>query len=201
MDGMSIMRPTALPEGSEDYSTRKNWLHVDSDGFAPPAPLTFGTQGVVNVSGMDGTNGLGGAFQCVPGSHLDFAEWMEAHTSIRHKGAQYTSVPKEDTMLNLRKRMVRLNVPDRSITIWKNELFHCNHPNESRRVRFAQYVNMEPAAWVADDVVIQRIQAYTEGRGTTHWVRTLNPSSGHCVDYTPPVLGDVAKKLLGMDSW
>jgi hypothetical protein len=31
--------------------------------------------------------------------------------------------------------MSRIVAPDRSLLIWKNELFHCNAPNESEQWR------------------------------------------------------------------
>lgn len=171
--------------------TPKHWLHVDADGTVPPE--LSGYQGVVCVSGMDGTDNRGGSFQAVLGSHKrDFDDFFRDMWSNKGSLAPlpeaggYMLVPRRHEM---RTRMSRVVAPDRSLLIWKNELFHyCNSPNCSGRFRFAQYVNFHPAERVSEETRRERRDAFAEGIGSTHRVDVFRPSSGPCPDFVRPKL-------------
>lgn len=198
-DGANIMRPTVGPGGKEDYLTAEHWLHVDSNGSAKPEKS--GYQGVVQVGGMDGTEGQGGSFQAVLGSHTnDFEEFMAEDlqrmysNQFRNANQQFRNVPQGH---RLRKRMVKVIAPDRSLVIWKNEIFHCNAPNRSSKFRYAQYVNFCPGSLVDEATRTERLEAFLQGVGSTHWVHEFWPSSHPCRDYVPPALTKKQRDLLG----
>eukprot|EP00566_Odontella_aurita_P014959 CAMPEP_0113567982 /NCGR_PEP_ID=MMETSP0015_2-20120614/23584_1 /TAXON_ID=2838 /ORGANISM="Odontella" /LENGTH=350 /DNA_ID=CAMNT_0000470449 /DNA_START=116 /DNA_END=1171 /DNA_ORIENTATION=+ /assembly_acc=CAM_ASM_000160 len=189
-DGANIMRPTTGPFGSAEYMTPRHWLHVDSCGRN--SPEHSGYQGVVNVSGMDDTNGSGGCFQAVLGSHTtQFEAFMEKH---KHGGLNYTAVPEGHA---LRGQMSRILAPDRSLIIWKNELFRCNSPNCSSKFRFAQYVNFCPSTLANKRTAERRLEAFEKGIGSTHWVHQFSPSCLECPVYEPPQLTHKQEQLLG----
>lgn len=65
--------------------------------------------------------------------------------------------------------------------VWKNQLFHCNSPNGSGRIQFAQYVSFHPPAEAV----------YGDAEGEEGHVR-----GGDCFDAqggrVPAVFGDVS---------
>lgn len=198
-DGANVMRPTKGPGGKGEYATPKHWLHVDSDGSVPPE--SSGYQGVVTVAGMDGTNSEGGAFQAVLGSHRDdfrnfFRDmWSNKSSSLMplSETSHYTLVPRGH---ELRARMSRIVAPDRSLIVWKNEVFHCNSPNRSGDFRFAQYVNFRPEGGVPEETRRERREAFAAGIGSTHRVDVFRASSGRCPEFVPPRLSERQKALL-----
>mmetsp|Transcript_15783 Transcript_15783/g.26954 ORF Transcript_15783/g.26954 Transcript_15783/m.26954 type:complete len:234 (+) Transcript_15783:549-1250(+) len=190
-DGANIMRPTNGPNGSKEYLTRRHWLHVDSDCSSPPE--LSGYQALVSVSGMDGTDGKGGCFQAVLGSHTDdFRKFNEAGHMVW--GSTSTSVPRTH---ELRQRMSRVIAPDRSLVVWKNEVFHCNSPHMSSRFRYTQYVNFVPSSRVSEETHYNRVSAFVRGVGSTHRVESFWPSSELCWDFIAPNLTPRQKELLG----
>eukprot|EP00762_Andalucia_godoyi_P007352 ANDGO_01567.mRNA.1 hypothetical protein len=199
-DGISILRATGGPHGKLEWETRRNWLHVDSDGKKqadadPNYADRLGLQAFVNVSGTDGTQRLGGSFVCVVGSHLHFAEWFRKG-GYGVPGLMFTSVLHDDPMKLC--KMSRIICPDRAILIWEDRLFHCNQPNASEKFRFAQYVNMVPKSWVSEDVRHERIKAFESGMSTTHWVHLFKVSGMTTIHpYRPARLTDVGRMLVG----
>mmetsp|Transcript_18496 Transcript_18496/g.33064 ORF Transcript_18496/g.33064 Transcript_18496/m.33064 type:complete len:397 (+) Transcript_18496:192-1382(+) len=199
-DGANIMRPTKGPHGSAKYLTPRHWLHVDSDRSIP-AELS-GHQGVVSISGMDGTDHEGGCFQAVLGSHID--DFQNFFRDTWSNGNGNVSLPLSETndyllvpyIHELRTRMSRVIAPDRSLIIWKNEIFHCNSPNFSDRFRFAQYVNCYPSVNVSEKTRRERMIAFSQGIGSTHRVDVFRPSTEPCRNFVPPHLSEKQQALL-----
>ena len=91
--------------------------------------------------------------------------------------------------------MSRVIAPDRSLVMWKNEIFHCNSPNMSDKFRFTQYVNYYSSKDVSDDVRRERRDAFLNGVGSTHRVDIFRPSSDPYKDFVPPRLNEKQKAL------
>ena len=168
-------------EDNPDYNY-KGFVHWDVD-TAQPVP--FGVQGVLYLT--DTAEDQGG-FQCVPGFHRTFYEWVKTQPEDRH--------PRRPDLQGLEVKPIAGQAGD--LLIWHRLLLHGNGRNRSDKPRFAQYINMSPAG----DSIEKRqsaIKGWQERRATAGW-----PGDARDWEHKnqqPAVLTELGRKLLGVDSW
>lgn len=192
---------------SELWGTEKLWVSLDRANMKPPArddrpewcnkgmihwdtdtskqPIAFGVQGVLYLT--DTTEDQGG-FQCVPGFHKYFDEWVKTQPKDRN--------PRHPDLTGLEVKSIPGKAGD--LLIWHRLLAHGNGHNTSERPRLAQYITMSPAS---DDEAAgqQRVQCWQERRPAPNWPG--DPRDWEHRHQQPAVLSDLGRKLLGADQW
>jgi ectoine hydroxylase-related dioxygenase (phytanoyl-CoA dioxygenase family) len=161
-------------------------VHWDLDSSAPPKGLKV--QGVLYLTDTDEDQGT---FQCVPGFHRLFEEWVKTQPADR-------DLRRPDLEgLEVRK------IPGRAgdLLIWHSMLPHGNSRNTSDRPRLAQYITMSPAPQNNEEYRRQRIRMWRdrlppEGKAFPGDKRQVEQRGG-----TTAVLTELGKKLLGLERW
>jgi hypothetical protein len=159
-------------------------IHWDVDTSVERA--SFGVQGVLYLT--DTAQDQGG-FQCVPGFHNRFEEWVKTQTADRDPhhpdldGLEVVSIPGKAG----------------DLLIWHNLLAHGNGTNRSDKPRLAQYVTMSPAPQGQSDGRQQRIASWREHRPTGGWPG--DPREWESKRSETAELTELGRKLLGLDLW
>lgn len=99
-------------------------LHWDVS-LVPPIP--FNLQGLVYLHDVTEDQG---AFQCVPGFHLQIDEWLRSLPETQDPRKLIADIVKPVTLAGKKGDLI----------IWHNALPHCASPNRSSMPRFVQYV-------------------------------------------------------------
>lgn len=164
-------------------------IHWDVDTSRREIP--FGVQGVLYLT--DTAEDQGG-FQCVPGFHRGFDDWVKTQPADRD--------PWSPDLEGLEVKPIAGKAGD--LIIWDRMLAHGNGHNRSDRPRLAQYITMQPAD---DDEELRRlrIESWRERRparspgGGSGWPR--DPRDREHTTQSPAVLTELGRKLLGLDAW
>ena len=189
---------------SEVYGTHRLWVHIDRVNMKPPRhpdypewvrgsryhwdadtsklPVRFGTQGVLYLTDTDADQG---SFVCWPGAHKSLID--EEHPSIPELTPD---------------KFVPIPANGGSMLIWHQALPHGNGVNTSDKPRFAQYMNYYPApAPMNQKRREERITLWKERRALGEGPYTLDPRGWEAVNYGPPDLTWLGRRLLGLDLW
>ena len=172
-----------------DRADKPEWghqgmIHWDIDTAQDPIP--FGVQGVLYLT--DTAEDQGG-FQCVPGFHNAFAEWVKTQPSDRN--------PRQPDLTGLEVKSIAGKAGD--LVIWHRLLAHGNGHNRADKPRLAQYITMSPAREDNEQTRQQRIQAWRERRPMPNWPGDLRDWEHQ--HQAPAQLTDLGKKLLGLELW
>ena len=159
-------------------------IHWDIDTTQDPIP--FSVQGVLYLTD---THENQGGFQCIPGFHKAFAEWVKTQPPDRN--------PKQPDLTGLEVKSIAGKAGD--LVIWHSLLLHGNGHNISDRPRLAQYITMSPAKENDEQVRQERIQAWRDRRPTPRWPGDLRDWEHN--HQSPARLTDLGKKLLGLELW
>ena len=176
------MKPPARIDRPEWCS--KGMIHWDVDMTQQPVP--FGVQGVLYLT--DTAEDQGG-FQCVPGFHRMFDEWVKTQPADRDK--------RRPDLAGLTVQSIAGQAGD--LLIWHRLLAHGNGHNRSTRPRLAQYITMSLAPTNREAKRQERITAWQERRPTPNW-----PGDARDWEHQhqkPAELTALGRKLLGADSW
>jgi len=173
------MNPPARPEW--DY---QGMVHWDIDTSLNPPP--FMVQGVLYLADTDADQG---GFQCAPGFHRKFPEWVKTQPADRN--------PRQPDLTGLNVQTIPGKAGD--FLIWHSLLPHGNSRNRSNKPRLAQYITMSPPR--DEDERQYRIKAWQErlpprGKAFPGDKRELEQKYG-----TTPELTPLGRKLLGVDLW
>ncbi|OZG70836.1 hypothetical protein BTA51_23645 [Hahella sp. CCB-MM4] len=125
------------PPETDGYPFSGTRLHWDVDFTRP---LSFSTQGLIYLSDVAEDQG---AFQCVPGFHLQLKQWLEQLP----EGAD----PNQMDLSNL--DVCRIAAPAGSLIVWNSFLPHGGSPNRASSPRIVQYFNMLPMNFQALDLM------------------------------------------------
>ena len=156
-------------------------IHWDIDTSQDPIP--FGVQGVLYLT--DTAEDQGG-FQCVPGFHHTFAEWVKAQPHDRNR--------RQPDLDGLTVQAIPGKAGD--LLIWHRLLAHGNGRNTTDRPRLAQYIAMSSAS--CDDQE-ERVSAWRECRPASGWPgdpRGWEQKRGERAELT-----ELGEKLLGVEPW
>ncbi|MEE2659563.1 MAG: phytanoyl-CoA dioxygenase family protein [Candidatus Latescibacterota bacterium] len=183
---VSLDRANMKPPARED---RPEWcsrgmIHWDLDTSQEGVP--FGVQGVLYLT--DTAEDQGG-FQCVPGFHGAFAEWVKTQPADRN--------PRHPDPTGLDVRSIPGKAGD--LLIWHRLLAHGNGHNGSDRPRLAQYISMSPAPKNATEHAHDRVEAWRQRRPTTGWPG--DPRNWEHKHQQTAELTELGRKLLGLENW
>ncbi len=152
-----------------------------------PNPDThIGLQGVLYLTDTDIDQG---GFQCIPGFHRTFYDWVATQPADRN--------PRFPDMNGLDIKVVEGKAG--SFVIWHKLLAHGNGHNRSTRPRLAQYITMGPAPEKDEAQRAARIRSWQECRPMENWPGDLRDWERR--HQTPAALTALGRKLLGVDSW
>ncbi|MES2382764.1 MAG: phytanoyl-CoA dioxygenase family protein [Bacteroidota bacterium] len=116
------------PPETNKYKFMGSSLHWD---VSLALPIPYKLQGLLYLNDVSEE---GGAFQCVPGFHLQIADWMDhVPTGVD---------PRSYAISNLKPVSVAGSAGD--FIIWHQALPHCASPNKSKVPRMVQYLTYLP---------------------------------------------------------
>jgi len=176
------MKPPARPDRPQWCN--QGMIHWDTD--TSQQPISFGVQGVLYLT--DTTQDQGG-FQCVPGFHRLFDEWVKTQPQDRN--------PRHPDLKDLEVESIAGKAGD--LLIWHRLLAHGNGHNTSDRPRLAQYITMSPTPHNNEEARQQRIQCWQERRPAPNWPG--DPRDWEHTHQQPAELTELGRKLLGVDVW
>ncbi len=193
---------------SQLLGTDELWVSIDRAGFKPPPhvdhpdydhkgfvhwdadtstwPLPFSLQAVLYLT--DTAKDQGG-YQCVPGMHRAFDEWVKTQPADRD--------PRNPDLQGLEVHQVEGKQGD--LIIWTRALAHGNGHNTSDTPRFAQYITLSPAEDDEEERQ-RRIELFEQRRPPA---RTAFPGDPRGWEQEQPMaeLTPLGRRLLGLDRW
>lgn len=192
---------------AEILGTKKLWVSLDRANMKPPSrpdkpewdhrgmihwdidtsrqPIQFGVQGVLYLT--DTAEDQGG-FQCVPGFHKAFHEWVETQPADRN--------PRVPDLTGLEVKSIAGKAGD--LVIWHRLLAHGNGHNTSDKPRLAQYITMSPAQEEDEETRTERVASWLERRPMKGWP---GDPRGREQQQSKAELSNLGKKLLGLERW
>ena len=183
------MKPPSRPQNPE--WNHPGMIHWDLDTSQHPIP--FGVQGVLYLT--DTAENQGG-FQCVPGFHRTFYEWVKSQPADRN--------PKAPDLNGLEVKSIAGQAGD--LIIWHRLLAHGNGHNTSTQPRLAQYISMFPISLEIENNIpllkqerSDRIEAWRQRRPTSGWPGDSRDWEYH--NCQTAQLTPLGRKLLGLDMW
>jgi hypothetical protein len=188
------------------WGTDKLWVSIDRANMNPPArpdwdyqgmyhwdvdtsldPIPFGVQGVLY---LEDTDAAGGGFQCVPGFHRTFYEWVKSQPSDRH--------PYRPDRTGMEFKTIGGKAGD--LVIWHSLLPHGNSRNYMDKPRLAQYITMFPAQEADETLRQERIRMWQDRRPPNAKAFPGDPRG--LEQQSPPAqLTALGKRLLGLEFW
>jgi len=161
-------------------------VHWDMD-TAGLTELTLRVQGVLYLT--DTAVNQGG-FQCIPGFHREFFEWVKTQPKSRDT--------RRPDLTGLDVKPIPGNAGD--LLIWHSLLPHGNGQNTATKPRLAQYISMSPNPSPSEEARQQRIRMWQE---RLHPEGTAFPGDPRRLEaQNPPAeLTPLGRKLLGMEPW
>ena len=184
---VSMDRANCKPPNRDDQPawSHEGMVHWDVDTSKRPIP--FGVQGVLY---LEDTAQDQGTFQCVPGFHREFEDWVRAQPEDRN--------PRHPDLAGLEVEKIPGKAGD--LLIWHRLLPHGNSANTSDRPRLAQYISMSPANDTDEQAAQQRV---------TMWKQRLHPQGSAFPgderrweeNNAPAELTPLGRRLLGLDRW
>ena len=184
---VSFDRANMAPPERPDKPTGFNepLIHWDFDASLHPDRLMM--QGVLYLTDTAADQG---GFQCVPGFHRYFHEWVQTQPADRN--------PHLPDMAGLTVEQIAGKAGD--LVIWHSLLPHGNSLNRSRTLpRWSQYILMSPAQEDDETLRQQRIQLWREQTtppGFPGDPRRIEAQQGQSAQLTP-----LGKRLLGLERW
>jgi hypothetical protein len=176
------MKPPVRP-GNPEWD-HPGMIHWDVDTAQDPIP--FGVQGVLYLT--DTAEDQGG-FQCVPGFHRTFPEWVKTQPEDRN-----TRAP---DLASLEVKPIPGEAGD--LLIWHRLLAHGNGHNRSKVPRLAQYISMGPAKFEDAEMRETRVSSWQEVRPMSNWPGDRR--GWEAEHYGPASLTRLGEKLLGVSPW
>ncbi|MDA0746287.1 MAG: phytanoyl-CoA dioxygenase family protein [bacterium] len=178
------MKPPARPD-KPDWD-HKGMVHWDMDTSVPLAGLKV--QGVLYLT--DTAENQGG-FQCVPGFHRTFEEWVKTQPEDRD--------PRRPNLEGLEVKAIPGKAGD--LLIWHSLLPHGNGQNTSDLPRLAQYITMSPAQEDNKEGREQRIRMWREKLSPSGKAFPGDPRGIEQREYRTAELTELGEKLVGLRSW
>ncbi len=182
-DRANMNPPARQPDW--DYQGMYHW-DLDTSQINVEEPMPLKVQGVLYLAD---TSAEQGGFQCTPGFHNRFAEWVKTQPADRN--------PRRPDPAGLDIQTIPGRAGD--LLIWHSLLPHGNSRNRSDTPRLAQYITMFPPRGEAERE--QRIHGWRErlppqGKAFPGDPREREPRHGQTAELTP-----LGRKLLGIDRW
>ena len=127
---VGITKPDAPTEIRKDYEY-KSFIHWDYDPETKPQNV----QGVLALADQTDIN-MGG-FQCIPWLYRNYDVWKKSQPNNRN--------PFQPDISGLEDKIVKIPLEVGDLLIFNSTQPHGIRPNNSNKVRIAQYISMMPA--------------------------------------------------------
>lgn len=183
---VSFDRANMTPPERSDRPSGFNEPLIHWDFGASLSPDKLMVQGVLCLTNTEEDQG---GFQCVPGFHRQFQEWVAGQPADRN--------PDQPDLEGLEIQQVAAEAGD--LIIWNSLLPHGNSLNTSNQPRWSQYILMTPAEPDNEAKRAERIDMWRHARKPADFPgdpRYQEPQTGG-----PARLTDLGRKLLGLDLW
>jgi len=138
-------------------------------------------QGLINLADNYAEDG---GFQVVPGFNRHLTEWVLKNPKLRGRYDKYSTFIMFSSSDPCHQRSLRVTARAGSLVIWDQRNAHGSAPNNSNRIRYAQFLKLFPASPIDP----QRAEARTIA------VKAKVEKSG--VEVT-----DLGEKLFGLKPW
>ncbi|WLQ17244.1 phytanoyl-CoA dioxygenase family protein [Hahella aquimaris] len=162
------------------------FIHWDADSTMVPPPI--GVQGVLALSDTDERCG---GFQCVPQLFHDFERWKQSQPAGRD--------PWVPDLTGYEPEFIPMRKGD--LLIFNSLLAHGIRPNQSDRVRMAQYISMAPANESDEEMRQWRVDSWREHTPPQGFAFPGDPREWEKTRYPQARLSPLGEKLLGLKSW
>ena len=162
------------------------FVHWDADSSLDPLPVNV--QGVLALSDTDEETG---GFQCVPELYRQLEEWRKTQPADRD--------PYVPDLTGFEVQFISMKAGD--LLIFNSLLPHGIRPNQSDKVRMAQYISMVPAEEDNQPIRDWRVRSLQERLPPEGFAFPGDPRNWEQVKYPQAELTPLGEKLLGLVSW
>ncbi|MFV8457802.1 phytanoyl-CoA dioxygenase family protein [Vibrio owensii] len=162
------------------------FVHWDADSSLEPLPVNV--QGVLALSDTDEETG---GFQCVPELYRQLEEWRKTQPADRD--------PYVPDLTGFEVEFISMKAGD--LLIFNSLLPHGIRPNQSDKVRMAQYISMVPAEEDNQSIRDWRVRSWQERLPPEGFAFPGDPRNWEQVKYPQAELTPLGEKLLGLVSW
>lgn len=183
MDRVNFKLPVRPDQPDFD---NKGFIHWDIDVQQEPVP--FMVQGVLYLSD---TSLNQGGFQCIPGFHKEFHEWVKRQPDDWD--------PRRPDLSDYEIQSIPGKTGD--LLIWHSLLLHGNGHNTSDRIRQAQYITMYPTREDDREAAGKRVGMWQEHQPPDSQAFPGDPRGWESANCEVAELTDLGKKLLGLEKW
>jgi len=170
----------------KDYEY-KSFIHWDYDPETKPQNV----QGVLALSDQTDIN-MGG-FQCIPWLYRNYDIWKKSQPNKRN--------PFQPDISGLEDKIVKVPLEAGDLLIFNSTQPHGIRPNNSNKVRIAQYISMMPAEEENLDLKNWRINSWKNRIAPEGHAFPGDPRNWEQKKYKTAKLNDLGKKLLGLKNW
>ncbi|WP_264406134.1 phytanoyl-CoA dioxygenase family protein [Vibrio owensii] len=162
------------------------FVHWDADSSLDPLPVNV--QGVLALSDTDEETG---GFQCVPELYRQLEEWRKTQPADRD--------PYVPDLTGFEVEFISMKAGD--LLIFNSLLPHGIRPNQSDKVRMAQYISMVPAEEDNQPIRDWRVRSWQDRLPPEGFAFPGDPRNWEQVKYPQAKLTPLGEKLLGLMSW
>lgn len=162
------------------------FVHWDADSSLDPLPVNV--QGVLALSDTDEETG---GFQCVPELYRQLEEWRKTQPADRD--------PYVPDLTGFEVEFISMKAGD--LLIFNSLLPHGIRPNQSDKVRMAQYISMVPAEEDNQPIRDWRVRSWQDRLPPEGFAFPGDPRNWEQVKYPQAKLTPLGEKLLGLVSW
>lgn len=172
-DGVCIRRPPELTKCRFESGNEKSGLHCDqSKSTVGKVPSVRGWQSIQGGVNLEASEEGDGCFRVLSGSHLLHAKAPWEGGSIK----DYYKLSDTDLEWYMGQGCVdtKVTCPKGGMVLWDSRAIHSStSPVKGRgnrgRFRMTTFVAMNPRNHVSANVAKRRMDAFKEGRTTSHW--------------------------------
>ena len=165
----------------------KSFIHWDYDPETKPQNV----QGVLALADQTDIN-MGG-FQCIPWLYRNYDVWKKSQPKNRDRFKPDVS--------GLEDKIVKVPLEAGDLLIFNSTQPHGIRPNNSNKVRIAQYISMMPAEEENLDLKNWRISSWKNRIAPEGHAFPGDPRNWEQKKYETAKLNDLGKKLLGLENW
>ncbi|MCW7553331.1 phytanoyl-CoA dioxygenase family protein [Endozoicomonas gorgoniicola] len=162
------------------------FVHWDADSSLDPLPVNV--QGVLALSDTDEETG---GFQCVPELYRQLEEWRKTQPADRD--------PYVPDLTGFEVEFISMKAGD--LLIFNSLLPHGIRPNQSDKVRMAQYISMVPAEEDNQSIRDWRISSWQDRLPPQGFAFPGDPRNWEQTKYPQAKLTPLGERLLGLESY
>ena len=165
----------------------KGFIHWDYDPDTNPQNV----QGVLALS--DQTDKNMGGFQCIPWLYRNYDIWKLNQPKDRDKF--------KPDITGLEDKLVKVPMEVGDLLIFNSLQPHGIRPNNSNKVRIAQYISMMPAQNDNNTLKEWRVNSWKNSVAPKGYAFPGDPRNWEQTKYERAELTELGKKLLGLKEW